>query len=458
MPIQRKVMLLGGAVSAAFFLGGPAAAQTVATVTCTSEPGQRLECPADTSGGVALERQTGTAECLLGVNWGYDTTSVWVSDGCGGAFTLGRAVRPDEENEAGFVGRYEVYGRFLAHGAAFDDEMEMQNSASWIGFDYSTGDEVKFFARWEWGVNFIRGGTQLNPGATTSSGFLTLDTVETPLLGNRLGYVGVDFGPAGRLTVGKQKSVHYDIANYTTDRPNVFSGEGSLAYPAGTDGGPSGTGRADQALTYRLTALEILDLGGQVQLLTANNDEFLDGWGLSAQVTVLPGLKVGGAWTERYYSQEFKDNVVNLQGSANYGILGANYSSDLFDLAGVWATQRNGDGRVVDLPGLEEDGRVPVVFDGDGVELYGTVNLGRFTVLGGFVDYRPDDVDGVLIHPDTRIRYVFLGAEWNIKQNGFAYTEWRIDDSVDASGTEGFSVFTLGLRYGFSMKGSHGIY
>ena len=447
-----------GILAALGFLAGGASAQAASTVTCLSEPGQRQECPADTSGGVALERQTGTAECLLGVNWGYDTTAVWVSEGCGGAFTLGAAVR--EEEKKGFVGHYDVYGRFLAHLAFFDDETEVQNSASWIGFDYTTGDEIKLFARWEWGVNFIRGGTQFNQGAQTGGGFYTVedDPFETPLLDNRLGYVGADFGPAGRLIVGKQKSVHYDIAGYTTDRPNVFSGEGSIAYPANSDGGPTGTGRIDQAIIYRLKALEIVELGGQMQFLTAQNDEFLDGWGLSAQVTVLPGLKVGGAWTERYFSQRFKDNIVNLQGSAHYGIVGANYSSELFDLAGVWATQRNGDISFVDvpLPGGEV-ALVPVSFDADGVEIYGKVKLGRFNILGGFVNYRPDDLPEQ-IHPDNRIRYVFVGAEWNIKQNGFAYTEWRLDDSIDVKGIEGFNVFTFGLRYGFSMKGTHGIY
>ena len=49
-----------------------------------------------------------------------------------------------------------------------------------------------------------------------------------------------------RLIVGKQKSVHYDIAGYTTDRPNVFSGEGSIAYPANSDGGPTGTFRVPE--------------------------------------------------------------------------------------------------------------------------------------------------------------------------------------------------------------------
>ena len=63
-----------------------------ATVTCESRPGARQSCPADTSGGVAIARSMGEAECLLGRTWGYDQASVWVSDGCGGEFTLGQAT------------------------------------------------------------------------------------------------------------------------------------------------------------------------------------------------------------------------------------------------------------------------------------------------------------------------------------------------------------------------------
>ena len=62
-------------------------------VECVSPPsGERLQCVADTSQGVALLRSTGTGECMLGRTWGYDQVSVWVSDGCGGLFLVGSAV------------------------------------------------------------------------------------------------------------------------------------------------------------------------------------------------------------------------------------------------------------------------------------------------------------------------------------------------------------------------------
>jgi hypothetical protein len=66
-----------------------------ATVTCSSKPGERATCAADTSKGVVLLRSTGDAPCLLGRTWGYDQTGVWVSDGCSAEFGTGPAVEPE---------------------------------------------------------------------------------------------------------------------------------------------------------------------------------------------------------------------------------------------------------------------------------------------------------------------------------------------------------------------------
>ena len=94
------------------FLATPAAAQgtedappidqstaapqgAVITVTCSSKPGDRSSCPAETSKGVVLLKSMGEAPCLLGRTWGYDPTSVWVSDGCSAVFGTGLSAAPE---------------------------------------------------------------------------------------------------------------------------------------------------------------------------------------------------------------------------------------------------------------------------------------------------------------------------------------------------------------------------
>ncbi|MCM3880092.1 MAG: DUF3011 domain-containing protein [Vicinamibacterales bacterium] len=69
-----------------------AGAQSIVPVRirCESKPGERESCSADTSSGVVLASSFGLAPCLLGRTWGYDATSIWVSDGCGAEFIAGQ--------------------------------------------------------------------------------------------------------------------------------------------------------------------------------------------------------------------------------------------------------------------------------------------------------------------------------------------------------------------------------
>ena len=62
-------------------------------VTCVSTGDQRQHCPANTSAGVVILRQSSETNCLLGRNWGYDAQGVWVSEGCGGEFATGSTSR-----------------------------------------------------------------------------------------------------------------------------------------------------------------------------------------------------------------------------------------------------------------------------------------------------------------------------------------------------------------------------
>ena len=75
-----------------------ASAGSMATVVCASGADERRHCPADTSAGVLLTRETGEMACLLGRSWGYDSAGVWVMDGCSGEFLV--AGTPPEPETA----------------------------------------------------------------------------------------------------------------------------------------------------------------------------------------------------------------------------------------------------------------------------------------------------------------------------------------------------------------------
>jgi hypothetical protein len=69
------------------------------TISCQSKPGSREHCAADTSGGVVIEKSSGSAPCLLGKSWGYDDTGIWVSDGCSGEFLAGQSTEGSKKEK-----------------------------------------------------------------------------------------------------------------------------------------------------------------------------------------------------------------------------------------------------------------------------------------------------------------------------------------------------------------------
>jgi hypothetical protein len=82
----------------------PANAPAGMIVTCSSKPGERTQCPADTSKGVTLARSMGESACALGKTWGFDDQGVWVSDGCSGLFIVappeaGAAQQPETKKK-----------------------------------------------------------------------------------------------------------------------------------------------------------------------------------------------------------------------------------------------------------------------------------------------------------------------------------------------------------------------
>ena len=79
----------------------PAAATAVQPerVSCSSQPGERQHCAADTSNGVVLANSKGQSPCLLGKTWGYDDNGVWVADGCSAEFVVAKTVAKAPEEE-----------------------------------------------------------------------------------------------------------------------------------------------------------------------------------------------------------------------------------------------------------------------------------------------------------------------------------------------------------------------
>lgn len=414
-------------------------------VACSAKRGERQVCPADAAAGVALLRSTGDSVCLLGKTWGYDDKGIWVFDGCGGEFALGATQEAGGGSD--FLGTFEPYGQWRTHLALFNDTAEVQDNATRVGINFRTRGAIQMFVGTEWGVNLVKSSTQFNLSAAGPDGFGEVTTTTSSPFIARLGFIGIDFGPAGRVAIGKQWSVHYDVTGYTTDRFNVFGGQGTSTYVAGTDGGATASGRADRVVTYRNKFLNMIDVGLQGQYRGAD----ADGVGGSAQVTIVPGVKVGAAFTRTNWPQATRDAIQGLDSSADYAAVGTRIDWRFLQLGLVYTHQGSGD--MVQVP--VGDANRNVAFDANGVELYARAGVSPLWVIGGFTHQGPSDRDP-LLDPDFKTSYMILGGEWFVASRAKLYTESKIDlDTVSATGAPGGSVFTIGFRYDFSWRISH---
>jgi predicted porin len=414
-------------------------------ITCSSVSAERKVCAADTAAGVALLRSTGTASCLLGKTWGYDDKGVWVFDGCGGDFVVGSTHEASGGKD--FLGTFEPYGQWRTHLAMFNDSAEVQDNATRVGINFRTRGAIQMFVGTEWGVNLVQSSSQFNLDAAGPGEFGEVTTTSSSPFLARLGFIGIDFGPMGRVAIGKQWSTHYDVASYTTDRFNVFGGQGTQTYVAGTDGGVTGTGRADRVVNYRNKLFKILDVGLQGQFRGADKN----GVGASAQVTIMPGVKVGAAVTHTNFPQTTRDGIQGLDENADYAAVGTRIDWKYLEVGFVYTHQSSGDMVQVPLNNTTRN----VAFNANGSELFVRAKAGSLAVIGGYTQQSPTDRDP-LLDPEFKTSYVILGGEWFPSSRAKVYTESKLDlDTVSATGAPAGSVFTIGFRYDFSWKISH---
>ena len=131
-----------------------------------------------------------------------------------------------------------------------------------------------FFTRAEVGLHLTRRNDYItissDPGIPTAK-------AEDALFA-RLGYIGIS-SPYGSISIGKQWGVHYTFGGYI-DNMYMFGADGIGVYNARTDGGASGTGRADQSIKYELNKGNFyLGLQAQAKDFTGNYKYGIDGIG-----------------------------------------------------------------------------------------------------------------------------------------------------------------------------------
>lgn len=247
-------------------------------------------------------------------------------------------------------------------------------------------DSRWLFARYELGFNLLDelgfDQQQYQPDQEFGRTFFT-----------RLAYFGYQSDET-IVAYGKNWSTFYQVAAFT-DRFDSMGGEAVGAYNAFTDGGASGTGRADNVLQARLNFGELRDYNRQKPLAVnlqvqhgepvpgIENGHYGLGYGLSSIVEVRENFNLGFAWN---HAEIDLDTIIPTQrngisGNMNVMLLGARWFDEHWYIGATVSKSSN----------LQTTDK-RVYFDGVGLELYGQYQLiANVWALAGLNRLEPDE-------------------------------------------------------------------
>jgi outer membrane protein N len=263
----------------------------------------------------------------------------------------------------------------------------------------------------------------------------------------RLGYAGYA-GPHALAAFGKNWSAWYQVAGFT-DHFESTGASASGTYNAGTDGGPTGTGRADRVLQGRFLIdflpqrfFKPFHLNLQVQhgepVPQVDGVDYGTAFGASAVMQTKKEYTLGIAYNRADITDE-DDPVVRaagIDGDAEAFIIGTRGFGERWYLATVLSRLKN-----------HETTGAGIYFDGWGWEVFGRYRLyGPIWLTGGWNRLEPDgDEDQV---GDYRLRYGVLGLWYSFRTfERLIYLEARFDDSRGADGIRPGNSYAFGVRW-----------
>jgi len=249
---------------------------------------------------------------------------------------------------------------------------------------------------------------------------------------------------------GKNWSAYYQIAGMA-DRFSIFGGQAAGVYNAGTDGGATGTGRADDVLQARiytssLKTLRIKPFNLNLQYQHGQpiphvfNRSYGNAYGASAWLETQSDRGIGLAWN-RAEITDLNDPLIEeagISGHATAFALATRMYGDRWYAALVLSRLEN----------VETTDQLRYI-DGVGVELYVQWQFrNRWWMVAGGNWLDPDSDD-----PDAgayEIAYGVLGLRYTLDSfRRMLYAEYRWDNGRFFDGTDRKDEFTVGLRWDF---------
>jgi predicted porin len=340
---------------------------------------------------------------------------------------------------------YNFYGnyRLRLHSTGGGD-FALTDGGSRLGLDghYQLFPGIKVFGRAEYGFNLLDELDYFIDGKDSAP-----EGEEGSRLFKRLLYVGVEL-PGNFLTVGKNWSTYYKVAGFT-DRFAGTGGDASGTYNAGTDGGATGTGRAQGVLQTRLHLGKLSELIGikpinvNFQVQHGEPIPLVDGanYGTTVGLSGVYQLKSDLALGLAYNIAQIKDlddpgiREAGLDGDAQALLVGTRQFGEKWYLGSVVSRLLNQD--------ATDEG---MYFDGWGWEVYGQYQLREKIWLTGGWNYLRPDSDKT--SGDYEVKYAVIGLRYS--HDGFqnmVYANMQFDEGRLSDGEELDNVFTIGVRW-----------
>lgn len=262
----------------------------------------------------------------------------------------------------------------------------------------------------------------------------------TTLFG-RFGYVGFEHKYFS-FTVGKQWSAYYDVASYT-DKLWAFGASGSATFNNSTDGGVSGTGRANQLFLLRGGSKNI-KIAAQVQArnISETNIQFTDTYGGSIQYFSNLGLKAGFAFVivndgvEHPLPDQAKTGDKSFVGSIAY-------IKDNWYVAILYS-------KYYQHETIKINDSTTFFYDGHGAEVFTSYSFGTkkkwrvALAMNMLVPEKGQSID--------KYRFMYLVAEYSYtfakESQAFVTTRQSFETNIRGNTTNAM-VFAIGLRFSF---------
>ncbi|MCW8864859.1 MAG: porin [Colwellia sp.] len=335
-------------------------------------------------------------------------------------------VYKNEKTALNFSGNLAVY--YLKN----DDTQEVNDGFSRYVFDLSHNmkDDWRAVAKLEWGVQLSNTDNQIvvNHNGLTSTG----PADETIWL--RQGFVGFEHDDYGRFTLGKQWGVSYDIGG-VTDWFEVFGADAQGTYNFGTDGGFSGSGRAEQAIQYRvnyknfsfaaqyLASDEELGVSGENGKTYDAILNFTDSHGISILYKAPYDIGLGLAYNKTKLS-------IGVNGQSSDTV------DDELISASITYRQHNDLGLHValvytDMTNHDYNDVGQVMREAKGIELFSEYRFDNdISLILGYISLE-DNSDPDMIGADGTYhkKYTILSAKYHWDDDFYLFIESKIDDS-----------------------------